>query len=273
MIYIKFYAFYCVGNMKNRIKFLPLLIIISLLSSCSINSDIMFKTPKDYEFDTPQDLTDEKYKISPGDIIQFSLYANNGFMIIDLQSLGAGSSSSKNRVDNRSLDIHYFVQDDGYVKLPSLLKTKLAGLTVFEAEAYLEKEYSKYYIDPFVVVRVRNRRVIVSTGGGGTSKVVTLNNVNTRLIEALAAAGGIVDRGKAKQVKVIRQVDGKHEVYQFDLSTIEGMEAADMIVQANDIIYVTPSPQIASEILDDLLPVLTVFTSLIAAYALIVAVK
>ena len=114
--------------------------------------------------------------------------------------------------------------------------------------------------------------MIVSTGGGGTSTVVTLKNVNTRLIEALAEAGGIVDRGRAKKVKVIRQVNGKHEVYQFDLSTIEGLDAADMIVQANDIIYVTPSPQVASEVLDDLLPILTLFTSLVAAYALIIAV-
>lgn len=249
-----------------------ILVLAYLLSSCSVNSDIMFKTPKDYEFDTPADLTDEEYKISPGDIIQFTLYANNGFMIIDLSSLGAGSSTSNNRLNNQTLNVHYFIQDDGYVKLPSLLKTKLAGLTIFEAEAFLEKEYSKYYIDPFVILRVTNRRVIVSTGGGGTSKVVTLKNVNTRLIEALAEAGGIVDRGRAKKVKVIRQVGDGHEVYQFDLSTIEGLDAADMIVQANDIIYVTPSPQIASEILDDLLPVLTLFTSLVAAYALIIAV-
>lgn len=252
---------------------LLLLTLLTLLDSCSINSDIMFKTPNDYEFDIPTDLTDEEYKISPGDVIQFSLYANNGFMIIDLQSLGAGTSNTNRRMDNRTLDIHYFIQDDGYVKLPSLLKTKLAGYTVFEAEAFLEKEYSKYYIEPFVILRVTNRRVIVSTGAGGTSTVVTLKNVNTRLIEALAEAGGIVDRGKAKKVKVIRQVDGgKHEIYEFDLSKIEGVEAADMIVQANDIIYVTPSPQIASEILDDLLPILAVFTSLVAAYALIIAV-
>ena len=252
---------------------LLILLLVSLLSSCGINSDLMLRTPKDYEFDIPIEVTDEKYKLAPGDIIQFSLYANNGFMIIDLQSLGAGTSTAKTRVDNRTLDIHYFIEDDGYVKLPSLLRVKISGYTVFEAEAFLEKEYSKYYIDPFVILRVTNRRVIVSTGDGGTARVVTLNNVNTRLIEALADAGGIVDRGKAKNIKVIRQVDGNHEVYEFDLSTIEGIEAAEMIVQANDIIYVTPKPQISRGILDVMLPILTVFTSLVAAYALIVAVS
>lgn len=231
----------------------------------------MFKTPRDYEFDTPEEVTDENYKIAPGDIIQFTLYANNGFMIIDLSSMGAGGSSNDTRVNNRTLDIQYFIEDDGYAKIPSLLRVKLAGLTIFEAESFLEKEYSKYYVEPFVILRVINRRVIVSTGAGGTSKVVTLKNVNTRLIEALAEAGGIVDRGRAKKVKVIRQIDGEHEVYTFDLSKIEGVEAADMIVQANDIIYVTPSPQIASELLKTITPVLALFTGLVAAYALILA--
>jgi len=46
-----------------------------------------------------------------------------------------------------------------------------------------------------------------------------------------------------------------------------------MIVQANDIIYVEPSAQIASEILQDLVPVLTLFTSLVAAYALIITIS
>ena len=94
---------------------LLLLSLLTLLDSCSINSDIMFKTPNNYEFDAPKDLTDEEYKISPGDIIQFTLYANNGFMIIDLSSLGAGSSSNDVRVNNRTLDISYFIEDDGYV--------------------------------------------------------------------------------------------------------------------------------------------------------------
>jgi polysaccharide export outer membrane protein len=231
----------------------------------------MFKTPHDYEFDTPDEVTDENYKIAPGDIIQFTLYANNGFMIIDLSSLGAGGSSNDTRVNNRTIDIQYFIEDDGYVKIPSLLRVKMAGFTVFEAETFLEKEYSKYYVEPFVILRVTNRRVIVSTGDGGTSKVVTLKNTNTRLIEALAEAGGIVDRGRAKKVKVIRQIDGEHEVYLFDLSKIEGVEAADMIVQANDIIYVTPSPQIATELLKTITPVLALFTGLVAAYALILA--
>ena len=231
----------------------------------------MFRTPKDYQFDEPEVVSDNNYKLSPNDIITFYLYTNDGFMIIDLQSMGGYGSKNGNTRINTNFEVRYLIEDDGYVKIPSLRKVKLAGLTIDEAEAFLESEYSKDYINPFVILRVLNRRVIVSTGAGGKSTVVQLTNANTRLIEALALAGGIVDRGKSKEIKVIRETDEKVEVYKFDLSTIEGIEGANMVVQANDIIYVEPTKQLASEFLKDLLPVLTLFTSVVAAYALIVA--
>lgn len=255
----------------NMFRLLSILSILFFLSSCSVNSDLMFKTPKDYEYDEPVTITDEEYRLSANDIITFYLYTNDGFMIIDLQSMGGmGGSNNNARVNNR-IEVKYIIEDDGFVKLPTLRRVKLGGLTVDEAEDFLEKEYSRDYIDPFVILRVLNRRVIVSTGQGGRSSVVELNNINTRLIEALALAGGIDDRGKAKEIKLIRELGDSTEVYKFDLSKIEGIEGANMIVQANDIIYVEPTPQIASELLKDLVPILTLFTSLVAAYALVVA--
>jgi len=253
-------------------KLLAFIFIATLFSSCAVNSDLMFRTPKDYQFDQPEVVSDNNYKLSPNDIITFYLYTNDGFMIIDLQSMGGYGAKGGNTRINTNFEVKYLIEDDGYVKIPSLREVKLGGLTIDEAESFLEQEYSKDYINPFVILRVLNRRVIVSTGAGGKSMVVELNNANTRLIEALALAGGIVDRGKAKEIKLIRETDGKVEVYKFDLSKIEGIEGANMVVQANDIIYVEPTKQIASELLKDLLPVLTIFTSLVAAYALIIAI-
>ena len=252
------------------IRLIVIIVVIFSVSSCAVNSDLMFRTPHDYQFDTPVVVTYEEYRLSPNDIITFYLYTNDGFMIIDLQSMGGFGANSNARVNN-TIQVKYLIETDGYAKLPSLRRVKLAGMTIDEAEAFLEKEYSRDYIDPFVILRVVNRRVIVSTGGGGKAQVVDLQNANTRLIEALALAGGINDRGKAKEIKVIREMGDSTQVYKFDLSTIEGVEAANMIVQANDIIYVTPTKQIASEILDDWLPILTLFTSAVAAYALIVS--
>ena len=76
-------------------------------------------------------------------------------------------------------------------------------------------------------------------------------------------AGGVDGRGNASEIKLLREnrETGRREVYLLDLSTIEGMEAADMIVQANDIIYVEPLPLIAREILEEITPIVTLITT------------
>ena len=65
----------------------------------------------------------------------------------------------------------------------------------------LEEKYASYYVKPFVLMSVQNKRVIVFPGNAGDAKVIPLLNNNTSLIEALALAGGISDDGKAHKVK------------------------------------------------------------------------
>ena len=53
-------------------------------------------------------------------------------------------------------------------------------------------------------------------------------------------AGGLADKGRAARIKLIRGDLADPEVYLIDLATIEGISQADIILQANDIIYVEP---------------------------------
>ena len=95
---------------------------------------------------------------------------------------------------------------------------------------------------------------------------------NTTLIEALALVGGITGNSRANRVKLIRNNKGNQEVYLIDLSTIEGLNNANTILQSNDIIYVEPNPNYAREILQDISPILSVitsFTSLLTTYIII----
>ena len=76
-------------------------------------------------------------------------------------------------------------------------------------------------------------------------------------------AGGVNDRGNSSQIKLLREnrESGEREIYLIDLSTIEGIENADMIVQANDIIYVEPLPLIARELVQEIAPIITLITT------------
>ena len=225
----------------------------------------MFKTPIDYTFDTPPDSVVTEFKIQPNDVLQFRLFANNGFKIIDLVN-----SSNNNRLTNIQQQFSYLVEADGTVKLPLIDRQKLGGMTIREAELFLEDKYTSEYNNPFVQLSVSNRRVVVFPGGGGDALVVTLSNNNTTLIEVLANARGISRRGNVKKVKIFRkQEGGERLVYELNLSTVEGIKYADMVMQTNDIVYVQPNPEIAREILFDINPLITLLSSVTLVFAIV----
>jgi polysaccharide biosynthesis/export protein len=222
----------------------------------------MLKTDKNYPFDVPPDNPTVQYKIIPNDIIEFRLFANEGFKIIDLSSGTEGGQQVRN------ININYLVEADGSVRLPLLDTCNLKNKTVRQSEIYLEKKYSEYYVNPFVQIQVVNKRVIVFPGNGSDAKVITLNNNNTTLMEALAMAGGITERGKANRIKLVRKnTEGKRDVYLISLSTMEdGLKYADMVVQANDYIYVEPVPQYGREVLTNIAPYISLLSSAILIY-------
>lgn len=248
-------------------RILFFIVVSFALGSCTINKDLLFKTPTDYEFDEVPDSVRAEVVIAPNNLLTFNFFTGNGHILVE-QSIGngilggAGGQNNQNMMNQRN-QISYLVNDDGTVKLPVLGRVSLNGLSIREAESKLEEMYSVYYNEPFVMLQVQNNRVIISPGAGGTATVITLINANTTLMEALAMAGGVDGRGNSSEIKLLREnrETGVREVYLIDLSTIEGLAAADMIVQANDIIYVEPLPLIAREILEEITPIVTLITT------------
>ncbi|MFT4660693.1 MAG: polysaccharide export outer membrane protein [Patiriisocius sp.] len=247
-------------SVTSSLQFVFIICICSLLlSSCGVNRDLMFKTPTNFEFNELLERNSTEYNISPNDMLRFRLFTNDGFVLIDLTAGDEGSGGSSSIY--RESTVSYIVENDGLVKLPTLGRVNLTGMSIRESQLYLEYQYSQFYRKPFVILEVINKRAIVSTGSGGTARVIDLENNNITLIEALALAGGIDDRGNSSKIKVIRNGISDKEVYHVDLSTIEGIQMGDMIIQANDIIYVEPVPRLASELLQDVAPIVSLLTS------------
>ncbi len=243
-------------------------VLISLfLGSCTINKDLLFKSPQGYTYDSYPDTMSPSAVLSPNNYLTFNFFTGNGHMLVEQglggNMLGSASGQQQNQVFVQRNQISYLVDRDGTVKFPVLGRVKVEGLTLRETETKLEELYTQYYNEPFVILTVQNNRVIVSPGSGGTAQVITLVNNNTTLLEALAMAGGVADRGNASKVKLLRlnQETNMRDVYEMDLSTIDGLVYADIIVQPNDIIYVEPLPLIARELVAEIAPVITLLTT------------
>ena len=242
-------------------RILGVIAVCYFLASCKpLNPSIMFKTPKEYEYSTQVKDTTEEYRIAPNDVLSFRLFSNNGLKLVDVLS------ENTQQIQQLNTGIEYTVEYDGKVNLPIIGRVDVKGKTIREAEFFLEDMYEKVYIDPFILLNVSNRRVIVFPGNGGDGIVIPLQNNNIKLLEALALAGGLTDQGRAARIKLIRGDLSDPEVYLIDLSTIDGINQADIILQANDIIYVEPIGVTTRQVLSEIAPILSLATSLITLY-------
>jgi len=241
---------------------LYLLFPVVFLSSCKIfRSNLMLKTPKDFNYDKLVDsLSRLDYRIATNDAIVYRLFTNNGFKLINL-------ATEANSVLRNDIDV--IVESDGMIKMPLLGRIHIAGMTIKEAEKLLEEKYSELYIDPFVTLRITNKRVIIFPGNGGQARVLPLANNNTSVMEAIASAGGILEDGKAYKVKLIRPNPDRAKpafVYLMDLSRINGLTDANSIVQAGDIIYVEPRYRPLTTFNREIAPLITLITSVLILY-------
>jgi polysaccharide biosynthesis/export protein len=250
---------------------------ILLMSSCrNINSNILFKIPKgdDFKYDSIPLVPEENFKLAAGDRFNFLFGTNNGEKIILSQS-GVQNTTNGNKQSNASLyqntqrQITYLVRQDGTSNLPVLGVISVVEKTIVELEEEIRLLLSENYINPFVQIRVTNQRVIIFPGKGD-AQVVGITNSNTSLLEAIALAGGTRDEGRANSIKLMRKTKtGKREIYKIDLSTIDGLNHAQMIVQSNDYIYVDFKPRFASAFLTEVTPWLSLLTTALLTYSII----
>lgn len=241
-----------------------ILLFVLFFSSCKVfRSNLMLKTPTDFAYDQLQDsVTKQSYKIEVNDLVQVRIFSNDGFKIINIENVTGNYAR---------IDLDYLVEQDGRVKLPLVGKVALSGLTIAEAETFLQNIYNDFYVNPFVSVKVVNKRVIIFPGNGGKAQVINLQNNNTTVIETIALGGGIQEDGKAYKVKLIRN-DGKNKpkVYLMDLSKIEGIAMGNTVVMANDIIYVEPRYRFAKTLIGEVTPLISLLTSTFLLYSLFI---
>lgn len=237
-------------------NFFLIVLGLAFLASCrTLNPQVMFKTPKDYPYQKDTSLlANTEYIIAPGDLIDMHFFTIDGFKLVDVtNSLGGLGTES----------VNYLVEKDSMVKLPIIGKAILAGKTIQEAERILEGVYTKYYINPFIQIKITNRHAYVFFADTGHGSIVNIQNDNPSIIEIIALAGGLTDNSKAWKVKVLRGNLHHPTVHIIDMSTLEGLHASDLTVQSNDIIYVEATPNYKIKALAQFTPFIGIISSVL----------
>lgn len=248
----------------KKIKLLLLLVLIATINSCStlsVTKGRMLKTPIDYKYaEFNEETLMKDYKIAVDDAIQLSMFANDGYSFVMLSNnQGAGGIGDGS---------NFKVRADSTIKVPILGKVKVVGYTLEELENHFECELEKQFQSPFVTAKIDNRRIFVFSGISSAS-IFVLQNQNTTLFEVLAGVGGVPANSNASKIKIIRGDLKDPEIFLVDLSTIEGMQDANLTMQAGDIVHIDPFINYASIITSDVTNILSVLTTGVLVYTLI----
>jgi polysaccharide export outer membrane protein len=237
-----------------------------LLSSCAAyKQNIMFRVNDKSLLKQQLEQAETNYSIRKNDILQLDVYTNRGEKIIDpnLESFKQSATASQQETS----PVTYLVDITGTVRFPMIGELKAEGLTIRQAEEILQKEYAKFYEEPLVTLKIKNKRVVVLGAPGG--QVIPLVNENTHLTEVLALAKGITTDSKAHNIRVLR----KDQIFLVDFSTFEGYLKNNMIIQPDDIVYVEPVRRPFSEGLREYGPVISIITSIGTLIVILVQVN
>jgi len=181
------------------------------------------------------DLVDYEYKIQPEDNIsvQFTSLTPQEYDIFNRNIL----AQQMQLTPGNAIMIGELVDPSGEIIYPVVGKVKVAGLTVYEAQTKLQQLADQYLESPVVKVRLINFRFTV-LGEARREGTVILNTNRVNYIEAIGLAGGLTDLADKKNVKLIRQIDGKAQVRYLNLLDENFINSPEYFVYQNDILIV-----------------------------------
>lgn len=195
----------------------------------------------------PDTIDFEEYRIRIDDRLYIRVYSTdaktaalfNGGMESQVQqqiiSHGGGVGSG--------YDLYtYQVYNDSTIDFPTLGKVKVHGMTTREVKHMLEKELTGYvaqeegFSNISVEVTMINR--YFSVIGPQQSGRFAIPKEKMTIFEALAAAGDISDFGDKQHIAIVRQIEGKTQVKQFDIRSKEIINSEFYYIEPNDVIYI-----------------------------------
>ncbi|MES2949387.1 MAG: polysaccharide export protein EpsE [Pseudomonadota bacterium] len=161
--------------------------------------------------------------------------------------LGAGDIIRVHVYQSPDLTQETRILETGHISYPLIGATKVAGLTIPEAEALIAKSLKAggFIQQPQVTIaqlQIRRKTVTV-LGAVGRAGLYPLDALNTRLSNILAAAGGIASGG-SDVVILTGKRDGKPMRQEIDVAAtyLDDKIANDVVLASGDTIYVHRAP-------------------------------
>jgi len=168
-----------------------------------------------------------EYKIQPHDRVSLIVYKH--------------ADLSTSTINSQQQERGLLVNSRGNIRVPLIKSIHLAGLTQTEAEDAIESALQTYIKQPDVQVEVLNKRAYI-IGEVKNPGEIELINERLTLLQLIAKAGDLTDTANRQSILILRGGNSsrlKTEVV--NLTDINSLKMANLMIKPNDIVYVTPN--------------------------------
>lgn len=232
----------------------------------------MFQDVDSMQISQTIDRLNNEYLIQPGDEITIRLYTRQGAQLIEAIRSSVVSSAETGTQGGQAI---YVVSNDGKIVLPLLGELKVDKLTESKLKELLEKRFERDYIQPFVMLKIENRRVFLFKGN--VASVVNLNKTPTNIFEVIAKSGGLDRHMSSSDILIIRGDLKKPTIFKVNLQTFQGIQNSEIILQSKDIVYIPEKQRKLYNSMQDISPIVTtplaILSGIISTVVLLVTVS
>ena len=228
--------------------------ILSTLTAMALLLGLVSCNPETYKksnyLQDVQDNTSMSMKVNRGIIIQpqdqlsIIVTSRDPRMAIpfnlSVASYYAGSEISSTGASQRITG--YVVSNEGDIQFPSLGALHVAGLNRWELQDLIKDRLNDEGLlkDATVTVEFLNFKVSV-LGEVAAPGTYSVTGDKITILQALALARDLTIYGQRENVQVIREQNGKRQIYVMDLTNSSIFDSPAYYLQQNDVVYVTPS--------------------------------
>ncbi|GEC72333.1 polysaccharide export outer membrane protein [Flavobacterium flevense] len=207
--------------------------------------------------------------IQPNDILKIDVGDVNPTVAAPFNR--TSSNTSESSVEMMKLK-GYLVSPEGTITMPVLNEIKAAGVTPSKLENIIKDRLVNegYLVSPTVSVRVLNNKFTI-LGEVNSPGVINFSEESISLLDAIGLAGDLTYFAVRKDVKLIRELDGKRVVYHIDLTSASWLSDPNFRIRQNDVIVVTPNKVKANSggLIKDPLQLFSVAASLLTIFLLL----
>ncbi len=227
----------------NLFRLLPILIGSLFFASCNIQKRLPNYLQNVADSSIVKQVSFPELTIQKNDMLSIRVYSASTNRDVSDEIYNLPSARGQGLMGaEASIASGFLVDINGEIDYPIIGRLQVVGMTRTQLEDVIKKrinEKDSVLADPKVMIRFQNLRVLVM-GEVNQQGPINIPGERVTILEAIGLAGGTTDFAIRNKIKVMREVDGRREIGEVDITSNNLFASPYYSLKQNDVVVVDP---------------------------------